>query len=187
MTFPLVRAALNAEASDDIHMTRILLLVGAANHRKTTRTIKGITKLAKLDFLLRYPNCLKRALYAQNKDIGKLNVSFLAFESSTIESKMIRFRYGPWDARYRRWIGVLVAKGLIDTFVQGNTVCLEITEKGSSVCTQLSEMDAFSVMAIRCEIIYKVFGSLSATKLMEFVYETFPELSTMKWGQKIAL
>lgn len=37
----------------------------------------------------------------------------LEFEAETVESKMVRFRYGPWDARYRSWIGVLTAKGVI--------------------------------------------------------------------------
>lgn len=35
---------------------------------------------------------------------------------------MIRFRYGPWDDRYRRWIGILVAKGLAETSLKGHTV-----------------------------------------------------------------
>jgi hypothetical protein len=187
MTFPIIRAATKAELSDDLHIIRILLILGSASKRKTTTTVQGITKLAKLDFLLRYPNCLKRALLAERKDLDSIKIVFNEFELHSIESKMIRFKYGPWDQRYRRWIGILVSKGLAITFVKGRTVCVEITELGKTVFEQIKYFEDFATLTNRCDIILKVFGTFSATKLMRFIYQTFPELTTMKWGEEIEL
>ena len=46
---------------------------------------------------------------------------------------MVRFRYGPWDERYRRWIGLLVARNLVTTYVRGHTVHVGLTERGRVV------------------------------------------------------
>jgi hypothetical protein len=126
-------------------------------------------------------------LEATGKKLGKINISFNKYETKSIESKMIRFRYGPWDSRYRKWIGVLMAKDLAISFILGNTVCIEITEKGKEISDMLSSLEEYSVMSDRCTAIVKTFGTYSATKLMDFVYDTFPELSSMKWGEKITL
>ena len=61
MSLRLIRAIANTENSDELNMSRILFLLNASSKRGT-KTVAGITKLAKLDFLLRYPNCLERAL-----------------------------------------------------------------------------------------------------------------------------
>ena len=81
-----------------------------------------IAPLTKLDFLLRYPNCLQRALDARDRDTT--GASIQDYERTTIESKMVRFRYGPWDHRYRRWMALLVGKGLVRVDVEGRTVKL---------------------------------------------------------------
>ena len=78
--------------------------------RKTTpdtkaKAVKGITKLAKLDFLLRYPTCLERALHFVNTLRTPIRRKSQPRERTSIESKMIRFRYGRGDPRYRRWLG----------------------------------------------------------------------------------
>src|SRR5688500_13339774 len=140
MSFNIIRAIAQSENNDDIHLGRLLLLIMTfENTRK--KAIEGLTILAKLDFLLRYPNCLERALNAKKKDKGIANVQ--EYERTTIESKMIRFKYGPWDARYRRWLNLLVSRGLIELTVDGRTVYIEITAAGRNVAKQFSEDERY--------------------------------------------
>jgi hypothetical protein len=114
MSLRLVKAVAETENLDDFHLGRLLVLLGSADARKSTpltraKAVEGITKLAKLDFLLRYPTCLERALRELGRDPGEADVQ--PRERTSIEAKMVRFRYGPWDARYRRWLGLLAARG----------------------------------------------------------------------------
>jgi hypothetical protein len=109
MSLKLVHLAAKIEHSDDFHIARLILLLKAAAGR-SAKPVQGIMKLAKMDFLLRYPNCLVRALKAMDKEMAAQDIS--EEERNTIETRMIRFRFGPWDYRYRRWIGVLVAKSV---------------------------------------------------------------------------
>ena len=47
------------DRNEDIHLARILVLL-LSFKREDDAAIKGITKLAKLDFLLRYPSCFEK-------------------------------------------------------------------------------------------------------------------------------
>lgn len=185
MSLRLLRAAAGAENADDLHLSRLLVLLRAACGRKNTKTVEGITKLAKLDFLLRYPTCLERALRKVEGDPARAQVQ--SHERVSIESKMIRFRYGPWDGRYRRWIALLVAKGLAEIYVQRNTIHIRLTERGAEVADQVRILPDFVDMDTRSSVIASVFGAFSATRIKEFVYQTFPELLSMKWGEDIEL
>src|SRR5258708_2741806 len=128
MSLKILRAVSAAERSDDLHAGRLLILLRTASGKKRTKPIEGIMKLAKMDFLLRYPNCLERVVRDTGGDVDAANVQ--PFERNTIESKMIRFRFGPWDGRYRRWIGILVAKGLAPTYVKGKSVHISLSTRG---------------------------------------------------------
>lgn len=136
MSLRIIDAAIETEQSDQLHEARLLLLLRHAANRGEG-TIEGITKLAKIDFLLRYPLYFQRLVDRLNKDRKKLLVVPLQpYEADTVESKMIRFRYGPWDPRYRRWIGILVAKGLADTYLKGKTVHVKLTESGLTLAAR---------------------------------------------------
>lgn len=185
MSFPLIRAALRAENSDDIHVLRLLILIGASSNRKSTKVIAGITKLAKLDFLLRYPNYLKVAMRHEAKDKLLDGLEFNDYEGHSLESKMVRFRYGPWDVRYRRWLGILKSKNLIDIYLKGKTVNIVITDLGKEVYHDLILFNENIEINNRSEVISKVFGVYSGKRLMDFMYVVFPELSSMKQGQEI--
>ena len=184
MSFALLKKIGELESGDDLHVARLLLLLQQADKRKT-KTVNGITKLAKLDFLLRYPNCLERTAKALGRDLSEARVQ--AYERTTVESKMIRFRYGPWDDRYRRWIGLMVARGLVDTFVRGRTVHVGLTEAGRNVAAALAAREEFEDLDFRSMLIYRMVGSYGGIKLKDFIYTTFPELSDMKWGDPIDL
>jgi hypothetical protein len=188
MSLRLLKAAAEAEVRDELHLSRLLVLLGSADARKATpatkaRAIEGITKLAKMDFLLRYPTCLEAALEALDLDPALAGVN--ARERVSIETKMIRFRYGPWDTRYRRWLGLLAAKGLIVLGVQGATVLIGLTERGRAVAEQISDEEIFRDIKARSDLICTFIGQMSGSKLKDFIYATFPGISSMRWGNKI--
>jgi hypothetical protein len=184
MALELVRAVAMAENSDDFHLGRLLLLMLAIDGNNS-QSVDGITKLAKLDFLLRYPNCLERALFAVNRSVEEADIQ--AYERTTIESKMIRFKYGPWDNRYRRWIGLLVARGLIKVELDKRTVKLSLTEMGKDTAVIFSQDPAYGDIKLRSQIVKDAFGKMTSSRIKEFIYKTFPELANMKWGEEISI
>ncbi len=184
MSLKTIHLAADIENSDDFHLSRLLLLLRACGKR-SNKPVDGIMKLAKLDFLLRYPNCLVRVLKELNK--GDLAANISEEERNTIEARMIRFRFGPWDERYRRWIGLLVAKRLALTYVEGRTVKVVLTDSGLELAESLGQKEEFQNLAARSKIVSTAFGSYNATKLKDFVYKVFPEITTMKWGEEIEL
>lgn len=184
MSIALVKAVSAIEESGPLHLARLMLILLQA-HRRAKKSVDGITKLAKIDFLLRYPTCLERTLAALGKDPEKADVQ--EFERTTIESKMVRFRYGPWDDRYRQWIGLLVAQGLVDTYVEGRTVHVVLTDAGRAVAEEFEASEEYGDLARRSKLIYRTVGSKSGTWLKDFVYRTFPEIVNMKWGDPIDL
>jgi hypothetical protein len=184
MSLKIVHLAAEIESSDDFHLSRILLLLKACSKR-SNKPVDGIMKLAKLDFLLRYPNCLVRVL----KELGSdsLAESIGEDERNTIEARMIRFRFGPWDERYRKWIGLLVARRLAQTYLDGRTVKVVLTNTGTRLAEELGEMEEFKDIAVRSKIVSKAVGDYTATNLKDFIYKVFPEITTMKWGEEIEL
>lgn len=172
----------NLEENDDLHEGRLLVLLGIFAGRKGTQTVNGLTKLAKLDFLLRYPVFLERALTALNIEPSKAKVA--DHERKSVESSMVRYRYGPWDFRYRRFINLLVAKGLVTVKVHGRTIHIGLTDSGLEVSKQLLQNDAYSDLVNRSQLL-KTYFNWSPTRLMKFIYETFPEIKTLRFGEEI--
>jgi hypothetical protein len=184
MALELARALAATERNDNLHIARLLLLM-AAHAGDKNRPMEGLTKLAKLDFLLRYPNCLERALRSAGKDPTEAGIA--DFERTTIESKMVRFRYGSWDHRYRRWVALMVAHGLVAVDVKGKTVRLWPKHEGLALATALADQESLEDLANRAKLVTKSFGNRSGTDLKNFMYVTFPELTDMKWGEEIAI
>lgn len=184
MSLSIVQLAAAIEASDEFHAARILLLLKAAGKR-SNRPVSGITKLAKLDFLVRYPAALARALEKLGK--SKQAKKIPEDERNTIEGAMIRFRYGPWDERYRRWLALLSAKGLVDVYREGSTVTTKLTEAGVREADELLKVSDFVALYERCKLVATYVGDFGATKLMNFIYEVFPEIQTHRWGERLRI
>lgn len=155
MSLKIVHLASEIENSDDFHVARLLLLLKATSGR-TNKPIDGIMKLAKLDFLLRYPNCLVRVLKALGKDKAASEID--EKERNTIEARMIRFRFGPWDERYRRWIGILVSKGLANSYLEGRTVKIQLTIAGVHLAEELGELVEFVELKKRSKMVSAAVG-----------------------------
>lgn len=130
MSLNVLKAAADAENADGLHLARLLVLLRSADKANKTKPkpVEGITKLAKLDFLLRYPIYLERALIQLGKSPDAAAVT--PRERTTVETKMIRFRYGPWDGRYRRWLSLLSARGLITLSMTGRKIYRHRTRSG---------------------------------------------------------
>jgi hypothetical protein len=189
MSLRLIRAVAETENLDDFHLARLLILLRSADARKRTtetktQAVEGITKLAKLDFFLRYPTYLERALKRLEQDTKVLAIE--ERERTSIEATMVRFRYGPWDARYRRWLGLLNARGLVTLHLRGNTVMIGLTESGREVADEISTRSSFDILSQRSNIVLKALGGMGATKLKDFTYTVVPEITSMKWGEEIA-
>lgn len=191
MNDKLVTIAATLENYDPLHEARLLVLLKvAAGRGKHPEPVDGIMKLAKMDFLLRYPNILERALVAisdQKPMAKKAAESITESEKHTIEGRMIRFRFGPWDTRYRRWLSIMAAKQLLTVAKVGKTVQIQLTDKGRELADRIATRDEFSGLAKRADLVRFAVGNMSATRLMKFVYKVAPEIVEMKWGDSIKL
>ncbi|MBN1118167.1 MAG: hypothetical protein JXA77_13245 [Bacteroidales bacterium] len=170
------------EENESAHLGRILILLNEFSGRGKNAEIEGLTKLAKLDFLLRYPLYLEKALCAEGKNLKQAKVK--DHERKSVESKMVRFRYGPWDFRYRKFINTLVGMGLVSIRLEGRSYNLSITSKGIDLANKLLDVHSFDDIAERSKVIRRYFN-LSGTSLMRFIYKTFPEIGTLQFGEEI--
>lgn len=132
----LLKTLADLEENDNIHMARLLVLLNTFAGKNNSKSIEGLTKLAKLDFLLRYPVYLERALEAKRraKPSEKIQPASEAdvqdHERMSVESAMVRFHYGPWDHRYRRFLNLMIARGLVRVELQGRTFHIYLTDSG---------------------------------------------------------
>jgi hypothetical protein len=170
------------EENEDLHLARILILLYAFAGENGQGRVEGLTKLAKLDFLLRYPEYLEKALLVKNASTKKLIIK--EHERKSIESTMVRYRYGPWDFRYRKFLNILVAKGLAKVEVEGKTILIGLSSTGLQVANKLANNYAFQDILPRTQLLKTNFD-VKATTLMRFIYDTFPEISSLRLGEEI--
>jgi hypothetical protein len=191
VSLKIVQTAAAVENSDEFNEARLMLLLrAAAGAGRSQKPLDGIMKLAKMDFLLRYPNMLARALDAiaeTKRSASKAAAAIPEEDRDTIEARMIRFRFGPWDPRYRRWLSILVAKGLAHVYHEGRTVKILLTEKGKDLAEQLANTEVFASLAKRAKVVNFAVGGMAPTRITSFVYKIVPELVDMKWGRPIEL
>ena len=179
-----VEAVVNLDESAELHAARLLMLLDAFAQDHQDGAIEGLTKLAKLDFLLRYPVMLERALKARGRSTREVLLE--DHERYSVESEMVRYRFGPWDHRYRELLNSLVARGLATISIEGRKVVIEITKLGRERARQLSENDVFEAYARRAKLLKRHFD-LTATNLMRFIYITFPEIVSLRSNAPISL
>lgn len=178
----LVRSVAELERAPDLHLARLLILLGAFAGRDGTNHVRGLTKLAKLDFLLRYPTMLERALIEKRQPASGLRLE--VHERASVESRMVRYRFGPWDPRYRQFLNTLVARGLAHVATEGNTISIGLTKPGLALSQSLAESEVFATLARRARLIRAHFD-ITATNLVRFIYQTFPEVLSLRMNEKI--
>jgi len=158
---------------------RILLLINAFT--TSTKSLEGRTKLAKLDFLLRYPSFMQRALAIRTSDQV---MEVASEEQHNIEGRMIRYRYGPWDPSYYAILGRLIGKGLVETVPNQRGLSYRTTEQGKQIAKALAKEDSWSETNVRVKLLKRNFN-LSGNALKDFIYQHFPEVTGASWGQKL--
>src|SRR4051812_6425795 len=102
---------------------RLLLLIDAFTTK--TGSLEGRTKLAKLDFFLRYPPYLARALKLREPHV---QIDVEPQEQQNIENSMVRYRFGPWDPSYFTILGRLIGKGLVQPVPIRRGIGFKVTE-----------------------------------------------------------
>lgn len=183
----LLERIIRFDENDELNMVRILILIDKMAGKNLNQTIDGINKLVKLDFLLRYPVALERALIRLKKEKDLFKIEIEEYERESVETNLMHFNYGPWDNRYRKFLTILEAKGLIAYIISGKTVKVSITHSGHKVVEEISNHPEFKSYLIRSGLIKKHFASFSPKKLVDFFYEVFPEMVTMKQGEVIKI
>ena len=158
---------------------RLLLLI--ATFSTKTKCLEGRTKLAKLDFLLRYPRFLKRALELRNAPV---DVTASLSASRDIESRMVRYRYGPWDPAYYALLGRLLGKRLVEPVPFSRGIGYRVTERGAEIVGKLSGVPDWAHVDARCRLLRRHLN-LSGTALTKFVYQHFPEVTASSWGKRL--
>lgn len=154
----------------DFHAARLLILLLRCGEGNTNRIV-GRTKLAKLDFFVRYPAFLEAARNEMRR--RDLSMPEWHADGPEVEAPMIRYRYGPWDPRYRQFLAFLESRGLIRiTLTKPERVSL--TASGRSLAHDLSARPSFLPIIERCDAMIGNLAGLSGTELKELIYELFP-------------
>jgi hypothetical protein len=164
--------------ADDItefHAARLLLLLKLCG---TKGRIDGLTKMAKLDFFVRYPRFFAEAC----EELGQIPES----TPLPVESAMVRYRYGPWDRRYYHVLSFLEGARLIAVSRIGKTFRLELTDQGTTAAAQLEKSASFSDLASQMRQVKKVLGAKSGSTLKKIIYKTFSnEVTNREHGEVI--
>ena len=148
----------SVDESLEFHAARILLLLKYAGNRKAE--IVGRTKVAKMDFFLRYPTYLAKVSGEESiLDIG-----------SRPESLIIRYRYGPWDLKYYEVFALLVAKSLIVVRPSPKGDVFALTSRGEHAVTGLLGPE-FDEIVARCSLIRGQFGDMTGTQIKKLIYD----------------
>jgi hypothetical protein len=158
---------------------RLLLLIDAFSGG--TGTLQGRVKLAKLDFLLRYPAFFRRAMEARGRTVSETP----EVDEENIDRRMVRYRYGPWDPAYYALLGALFGRGLIETVPEGRYTGIRTTAAGREVAAQLAATPAWSEVAHRARQLRTAFRAVTGTTMKDFVYQHFPEVTQARWGEEL--
>lgn len=191
MSRNLIETIINIDSDDTNNIVRMLILLDTFAGKNKIGKIQGITKLAILDFLLRYPAALDKVLEKQecegNKVINKKRVILQSYEVNSIDARMMKFNFAPWDFKYRRIVSILKAKDLIQIDTEGKKIVLGISTKGIDVSRKFNDLKNYEYMFVRCRIIKTVFGNWSQKRLIDMIYLTFPEILRVKAEMDVIL
>ena len=168
-------------AADDLvefHASRLLLLVHLCGKKNR---ISGLTKLAKLDFFVRYPAFFERAA----SELGEVTSQL----PNRVESAMVRHHYGPWDKRYYHVLAVLEGKGLLEVKHAGpRTYVFQLTQKGIEVADSLAANAQFTELVRIITEVGRVFRNTSGSALKGFIYRAFDsEVAKRRLGETITV
>ncbi|MYU13737.1 hypothetical protein GTZ78_24370 [Streptomyces sp. SID8361] len=165
--------------------TRLLLLIDGFSRKRggESRSLEGRVKLAKLDFLLRYPGHLSRVL--QSIGVTIPDSELLNLLEAPLDARMMRYRYGPWDPSYYAVLGSLIGRGLVGVEPLPRTSGLgySTTPMGGSLASELSKDESFAVINTRVKVLRRYLDKSGST-LKEYLYK-LPEVADSTWHEEI--
>ncbi|WP_412270843.1 hypothetical protein [Dysgonomonas mossii] len=153
-----------------------MILIYELSGKELNAKIKGVNKIAKLDFLLKYPTYLNEILSASNTNVRVLIESF---ENNSIETLMSSYLYTPWDMKYRKFFNLLIAKDLISVGFENDDYFIQITSKGIILVQELYKNELFIEFQKRASVIRTHFGNYTDNYLSKILYDRIPELTTL--------
>lgn len=159
--------ALPADEIVEFHAARLLLLIDICGTKPSSDyypRVDGLTKLAKLDFFVRYPYFFDRICQAERKE---------AVSAEGVESTMIRHRYGPWDPRYYQVLGYLESRGLIAVEKAGNRFHFRLTSSGQKAAHAFAVAPPFKILVAHMAAVAEVCKSKSGSALKKLIYTVF--------------
>lgn len=166
---------LRTAAGADYHVARLLLLLDAFGGPRR-RYLVGLTKLAKLDFLLRYPRALFDLMISRGVSLSE-ELAPTALEEQAIESPMIRYKFGPWDQQYYALIGRLVGLGLAEqNRGPRREIRIRLTKEGRVRAAALAESPQWAQIAGRAAILAEHFSEISGASLTAEIYAQFGDM-----------
>jgi hypothetical protein len=166
----------------DYHIARLLILLLAFSPRGGT--LDGLTKLAKLDFLVRYPVFLERLMDARHLT-WPAGLAPDQPERRAVESHMIRYKYGPWDDRYYVLLGGLVGRGLAEMVPAKGIISLRLTPEGRTLAEAIGVTAQWQVLAARSAFLKRHFD-WTGNRLKEMIYAELPDVVQRPLRSKIA-
>lgn len=164
---------------------RVLALISAvAGVPGNAQRLDGLTKLAKLDFIARYPDLepeVARALFGSDADEQSSHTA-----TALTAAPMIRYRYGPWDDRYYPVLGALVGRGLV-RFVKGKrgAVGMALTPLGKRLVKLLDSDITWSPVMARYREVAGRFGTQNGSSLKDAIYRALPYLASTPLGTEL--
>lgn len=78
----------------------------------------------------------------------------------------------------------ILARGLVTVAKDGQTIVLRTTPSGAQAASQLVATQEFADVASRASTLHTHLD-LQATNLMRFIYETFPEVVSLRKNEEI--
>lgn len=157
----------------DAHTGRVLILLrhfGATGEKP----LEGLTKLAKLDFLIRYPTFTERLL----ENLGAnwmLGTEPTDDEREAVESRMVRYKYGPWDDRYYPVLGTLVGLGLVTVGKEGRTLVMSLTDAGAGRAADIASQEEWQQVDRRASFLRTHFN-MTGSRLKKLIYTKLPDV-----------
>lgn len=170
---PPMHRAWDPDDSPDFHAARLLLLILLCGEQPGPY-IAGRTKFAKLDFFVRYPGFLERA-HAALPQAVPVEHRFIAVDSGEVEAPMIRYRYGPWDHRYRQFLAFLVARDLVTITTSHTPERVKLKAAGKRAAQRLVDLPEFAPLTNRCLAMQGNLATLGGTELKNLIYDLFPD------------
>jgi hypothetical protein len=156
-------APLIADDVLEFHAGRIALLLSECGG--TTATINGLTKLAKLDFFVRYPDFFSAVAKKAPQRVG----------DNPVETAMVRHHYGPWDKRYYHVLAYLESRSLISVKKSGKSYKISLTKTGKTAANSLKQSSAFGALVAQMRDVAETLGGKTGNELKNLIYTSFSE------------